>query len=176
MAIYRTPGVHALAGDHEAYVHITYDFDPQIDAEEIESTINRALFTRPPVDGHKSGVECPTCKAELIIGEQYCNCCGQRINWESFDFDKSRFHGFIDRLKDKNAKREPYRTICEVDADTKRNKVACPRCGQLFTYQDHNRFGMWWDPIVRVIPTKPNYCPRCGQAIMWEDGDGQEDS
>ena len=79
--MYRTPSVHALAGDHEAYVHIAYDFDPEIDAEEIESAVNRALFARPPVDGYKCGVECPTCKAELIVGEQYCNCCGQRLDW-----------------------------------------------------------------------------------------------
>ena len=78
---YRTPSVHALAGDHEAYVHIAYDFDPEIGAEEIESMINRALFARPPESGYKSAVECPTCKSELIIGKRYCNCCGQRLDW-----------------------------------------------------------------------------------------------
>ena len=45
----------------------------------------------------------------------------------------------------------------------------CPECEELFAYRDQDEAtGSWWDPIIRVIPTEPNYCPYCGQAIDWE--------
>lgn len=32
-----------------------------------------------------SGNKCPVCKAELIKGNFYCGCCGQRVLWTDSD-------------------------------------------------------------------------------------------
>ena len=65
----------------------------------------------------------------------------------------------------------PIKRLHAEDGGIRRVLRVCPACGELFGYQDQARSGAWWDPIVRVIPTEPNYCPYCGQAIDWEAQD-----
>ena len=62
----------------------------------------------------------------------------------------------------------PIKRLHAEDGGIRRVLRVCPACGKLFAYRDQDRSGTWWDPIIKVMPTEPNYCPYCGQAIDWE--------
>lgn len=53
-----------------------------LEARKIALEALEKQIPKKPIESEFTPLICPDCEAKIILGQRYCENCGQKINWE----------------------------------------------------------------------------------------------